>query len=97
MPDIEVNTSSISGMQKQFGESIEALESSLETMYAGVAELNKTWDGPNHTEFTENFQERYEQMLELNKALKSYKKAVKQAGKTYEQCEETVYQMIRGL
>lgn len=97
MADLEVNISSINGMQKQFGEAIETLESSLEAMYAGVTELNKTWEGPNHTEFVENFQNRYESLCELNKELKSYKKAVKQAGNIYNQCEESVYQMVQGI
>lgn len=97
MKDIEVNISSISNMQKQIGEAVKTLDSSLKTMYEGVAELNRTWEGPNHTDFVTLFEQRYEEMKKLGKTLESYQKVVKEAGKTYDKCEQEVYQLVQSI
>lgn len=95
MADMEVNLSSIAGMEKTLAEAIETLEENLSNMYGSVSELNKTWDGPNHDAFVEEFENRHLDMRELNKSLRSYLRALKKAQKTYAECEETVFQIVK--
>lgn len=95
MADIEVDTSEISALEKKIESAVEGLDENLGNMYRSVSELNDTWEGPNHDEFVENFENRYLNMKELEKSLKSYLKALRKARKTYAKCESEVFQIVR--
>lgn len=95
MADLDVNTSEMSALENKLESAIESLHENLGNLYTSVNELNATWEGPNHDEFVENFENRYLNMTELEKSLKSYLKALKKAKKTYTQCEEDVSQIVR--
>lgn len=95
MADVEVDVSLISSMEKRFEEEIEQLQEDLSSLYTSVEELNQTWEGPNHEEFVKNFENRYLDMTELDRSLKSYLKALKKAQKTYTDCESEVFRIVR--
>lgn len=95
MADIEVNISSIASLEKRFEALMELLQEDLGSMYSSLQELNQTWEGPKHDVFVETFENRYCDMEQLQKSLKSYQQALKKAKKTYKNCEEEVYQIVR--
>lgn len=95
MADLEVDITEMSALEKKLESAIETLHENLGNLYTSVNELNGTWEGPNHDTFVENFENRYLNMEELEKGLKSYLKALKKARKSYTQCEEDVLQIVR--
>lgn len=95
MADLEVNVTSLKSTCGSVKESVERLEKMLSEMYASVKELNSTWEGPNHEEFTEKFERNHENMEELNRSLETYVKALKKAESLYGNCEEEVWQIVR--
>lgn len=95
MADLEVSTDEMSALENKLEAAIENLHENLGNLQTSVNELNATWKGPNHDAFTENFENRYLNMTELEKSLKSYLKALKKARKSYTKCEEDVFQIVR--
>ena len=97
MADLAVDTDAINSMVKRMSDSSEVLESSLSMMYESVRELNRTWEGPNHTAFVETFEQRYQVMEKLNQSMKKYVASVKKARKAYADCEEEVNSLVGRL
>lgn len=95
MADIEVNSASISQMEKNVRTGLEHLKASIKNVHAGVEELNKTWEGPNHETFEKAFLENYADMTKLEKMLEHYADSLKKAAKTYRECEKEVAQIVR--
>ncbi len=95
MADIEVNSTSISQMEKSIREELENLKGIMKNLYAGVEELNQTWEGPNHQDFEKAFVEQYTDMSQLENMLEHYADSLKKAAKTYGKCEKEVAQIVR--
>lgn len=95
MADIEVNSASISQMEKNVRTGLEHLTASMKNVRIGMEELNKTWEGPNHEEFEKAFLENYADMTKLEKMLEHYADSLKKAAKTYRECEKEVAQIVR--
>lgn len=95
MADLEVNIPSLKSTRGSVKDSVESLDKMLREMYESVRELNSTWEGPNHEEFTEKFERNHENMEELNRSLETYVKTLKKAESLYGKCEEEVWQIVR--
>lgn len=94
MEDIKVIIDSMSSMIKKVGDSVDDLDQLLKSMYESVTGLNKTWEGPNHTEFIETFENHYEDMEKMNKSMKAYHKSLKEAEKLYEKCLDEIDSIV---
>lgn len=81
MADIEVNSTSISQMEKSIREELENLKGIMKNLYAGVEELNQTWEGPNHQDFEKAFVEQYTDMSQLENMLEHYADSLKKSSK----------------
>lgn len=97
MADLEVNVQSIKSMRSSLQELVDQLDGMLDDMYQSVEELHQTWDGPNHIEFTSRFENRHANMKDMDKSLSSFVKAIKKAQSLYGQCEEEVWNIVRGM
>lgn len=95
MADLDVDITEMSALEKKLESAIETLHENLGSLHASVDELNGTWESPNHDSFVESFENRYLNMEELEKSLNSYLKALKKARKSYTQCEEDVFRIVR--
>lgn len=95
MADLATDISEMSTLENRLEAETENLHEMLEDLHTSVNELHATWAGPNHDEFVETFENRYLNMTELEKSLKSYLKALGKAKKSYSRCEDEVFQIVR--
>ena len=94
MKQVKVNTDSIRHCHREASSRLENLRSVLGSMHKSVDELNETWEGANHNQFVEEFENLYGNMEQVCNTLDSYLTSVNESAQLYETCDSEIASLV---
>lgn len=94
---IEINTDVLGADIAKMDDELALLLTKVDELYQEVLDLNRMWKGQANMAFNQQFQKDRQDMSGLLKELQGYTESLKNAGRTYVQCENSVGDVVRSL
>lgn len=97
MKEITINTLTLSGDINELRSMLSDVRGQLKGMFEQVAELDAMWDGPANEAFNRQFNNDYENAVNLCTTVESLLNCMEYARDQYNQCENGVGSIVNAI
>ncbi|SDZ97381.1 WXG100 family type VII secretion target [Oribacterium sp. KHPX15] len=95
--EIEISTDRLKADVETLNGNITQLETQMRNMFNSMRDLDRTWEGPAHSQFDAQFSQDLESFEEMIGTLNELNNALKHAADEYDKCESKVYSLVMSI